>query len=247
MLLTPEEAVRNKYSNPEYIKNFSGISLWSSEKKLIEKYFPGGSSVLDIGCGTGRVAIALNLLGYTATGIDILPAMLNVAEHQAREANANLSFLKMDAADMSSFSDGSFDHAIMAYNVYELIHGRSRRQKLISEVFRILKPNAHFILTVRSGFALGKRMVWWLLLPLHHPYFKSKFHGRCEWTAGDALLGASFHHYYNPFELKRMVKNHGFELIEFNSSTNIEGNQCATFFTNFSPGRALFYVLRKAL
>ena len=158
-MLTPKEAVRSMYSDPDYLKHFVSADLWPSEKTLIKKFFKAGGSVLDIGCGAGRVAIALSSEGYDATGIDILPPMLEAGKEQVARFGAKTKLLFMDAVDMGGLSSGSFDNAIMAYNAYELIHGKDNRRRVISETSRILKPGGHFILTIRSGFALGKRML----------------------------------------------------------------------------------------
>lgn len=245
MLLTPDKAIEQMYSDPDYLKRFVNIDLWEAEKVLIDKYFQPETSVLDIGCGAGRVAIALSVHGYKVVGIDILTAMLRQAAIQTEKYNAQVKYIKINAANMTAFHDECFDNVIMAYNVYELIYRSENRKKVISEIARVLKPGGYFILTIRSGFAFGKRLVWWLLLPIHYPYFRIKFSGKCEWCIGDALRGKSYHHYYNPFTLKKMVMKFGFELVYFNSSKNIENNKTSTIFTNFSDDRALFYVMRK--
>jgi ubiquinone/menaquinone biosynthesis C-methylase UbiE len=45
-----------------------------------------GSPVLEIACGTGRVSIPTARLGFTVTGLDIVPGMLE----QARRKSAGL-------------------------------------------------------------------------------------------------------------------------------------------------------------
>jgi len=57
---------------------------------------PPGSAVLELGCGTGRIAFALAEQGLSVTGIDIAPAMLNQAKSRlataAEEVKARVEF-----------------------------------------------------------------------------------------------------------------------------------------------------------
>jgi len=72
----------------------------------------GPRSVLDAGCGTGRVAIELARRGMDVVGIDADPAMLAVARRRAPELEwrlADLATLKL--------APGSFDAAVLAGNV----------------------------------------------------------------------------------------------------------------------------------
>ncbi len=55
----------------------------------------GGRSVLDAGCGTGRVSIELARRGYAVTGVDADPAMLDAARAKAPE----LTWINGDLAD----------------------------------------------------------------------------------------------------------------------------------------------------
>jgi SAM-dependent methyltransferase len=52
----------------------------------VSYYVPAGGSVLDLGCGTGELAIALAVAGMRATGCDISPEMLRVAAHAERSS-----------------------------------------------------------------------------------------------------------------------------------------------------------------
>jgi SAM-dependent methyltransferase len=53
--------------------------------RLLGKYRPGATSILDLGCGTGRHDIVFAGKGYVVTGVDRSEEMLTVA-------NSNLSF-----------------------------------------------------------------------------------------------------------------------------------------------------------
>ena len=60
---------------------------------LLAKWIPSGSSVLEIGCGSGRDALFLASLGYTVTALDGSGSMIAEARKKlsAQEA-ANVSF-----------------------------------------------------------------------------------------------------------------------------------------------------------
>ena len=56
-----------------------------------------GRSVLDLGCGTGRIAIAAALLGATpVVGVEVDDSLLPVARTAARTAGASVAFHALD-------------------------------------------------------------------------------------------------------------------------------------------------------
>ena len=46
---------------------------------LIQKYTPGAKTILDIGCGTGNYAFAMQKLGYQVDGVDSSSQMIQIA------------------------------------------------------------------------------------------------------------------------------------------------------------------------
>lgn len=88
------------------------------EARLVMAFTP--ESVLDAGCGTGRVALELARLGVFVVGVDRDASMLAVArrlgDELAKELPAlRLSFLQADLAELDT--GGTFDVVVMAGNV----------------------------------------------------------------------------------------------------------------------------------
>lgn len=73
----------------------------------------GGNRVLDAGCGTGRVAIALADRGHTVVGVDVDAGMLSAA----RAKQPALTWIEADLADLGAHLHDVFDLAVMAGNV----------------------------------------------------------------------------------------------------------------------------------
>jgi SAM-dependent methyltransferase len=79
------------------------------EAELVRAFDP--SSVLDAGCGTGRVAIELARHGIDVVGVDVDPSMIAEARRRAPE-------LEWVRADLSTLSLGRrFDVVVLAGNV----------------------------------------------------------------------------------------------------------------------------------
>ena len=58
-----------------------------------------GGEILELGCGTGRVAVALAADGQRVTGVDLSPAMLEIARQQA-EAHGVTGRLTLTQGDL---------------------------------------------------------------------------------------------------------------------------------------------------
>ncbi len=72
------------------------------------------SRVLELGCGAGRVAIALGKLGHRVTGLDVDPAFIDLARARSKSLSAAPDWV---VADMRDFSlAGAFDVVIAPFN-----------------------------------------------------------------------------------------------------------------------------------
>ena len=80
------------------------------EATFVRRFSP--SSVLDAGCGTGRVAVELARHGISVVGVDVDPAMLATARRLAPA----LSWVEGDLATVELPAE-AFDVAVLAGNV----------------------------------------------------------------------------------------------------------------------------------
>jgi ubiquinone/menaquinone biosynthesis C-methylase UbiE len=118
-----------------------------------------GESVLDVGCGTGSLAIAAKrLVGSAGTvhGIDASPEMISRAEKKARKAGAGVVF-KNAFAQALPFPDTRFDVVTATLMLHHL--PKNARQECIHEIRRVLKPGGRVLVVDferstrgRSGF-----------------------------------------------------------------------------------------------
>jgi SAM-dependent methyltransferase len=122
---------------------------------------PAGSSVLDVGCGTGRHAIEFARRGYKATGLDISSGMLDVARKNADKAGVEVDWVRADATDFSF--DRKFDAAVCLCEggVGLLEQGEEAEQhdaSILSNIANCLRPNAPFVMTALNGYSIIRQM-----------------------------------------------------------------------------------------
>ena len=72
----------------------------------VEEAQASGGPVLELACGTGRVAIPIAQTGVPVVGLDNSSAMLKVARVKARKLRLTTSVLRFTRGDMRNFSLG---------------------------------------------------------------------------------------------------------------------------------------------
>ena len=106
-----------------------------------------GSPVLDIGCGTGRVAFAIAQAGFQVTGIDESEAMLKLAEQHLetnRSLAARVRLPRQSALEYQS--ETRFRLAIMAVNTFGHFLTKQVQLKLLRNVRRHLVPGGILVI-----------------------------------------------------------------------------------------------------
>jgi ubiquinone/menaquinone biosynthesis C-methylase UbiE len=91
---------------------------------------------LDVGCGTGVVAITARRAGAVVTGLDLTPELLAVAKENAAIAEVDDVIWKEGDAESLPFRDGEFDVVLSQF-----AHIFAPRPEVAArEMLRVLKP-----------------------------------------------------------------------------------------------------------
>lgn len=121
-----------------------------------------GERLLDVGCGTGRHAVALAAMGAVVTGVDLSPAMLERARARAAAAGVHIELLEADARDLPpglepydvaiGLCEGAF--CLVADDVEPLAHDRA----ILTSIYESLRPGGRLAL---NGLNAGRLLAAW--------------------------------------------------------------------------------------
>ncbi|HML16068.1 MAG TPA: class I SAM-dependent methyltransferase [Bryobacteraceae bacterium] len=115
-------------------------------------YFEKGTTVLDIGCGTGEDAVRLSNAGLRVTAIDTSPAMVALARSRGVQA-------RVLAAEELAHVEGRFDVVMSNFGALNCIERLSAiREPLAKRV----KPEGYAIFCLLGKFCLWET-VWFLI------------------------------------------------------------------------------------
>lgn len=106
--------------------------------------------ILDLGCGTGRVALDLAERGHEVTGIDSEPELVETLRARASDRGLGVDAL---AADARTFDLGrTFGLAISPMQVVQLLGGPDGRGKMLRAVRAHLDPGRFFAVALANPF-----------------------------------------------------------------------------------------------
>jgi len=164
-------------------------SQFEHGKLLVEELnIKKGDYILDIGCGTGRLAEKISeQIGNKGCiyGIDPAEYRISVARKKLKgKCLSNIFFEVGRGEDLSAFADNSFDTVVM-----NVVFGWITDKKTtLAEVYRVLKPNGLVGITTSSKGLPGPLMMITDELLKREPYVSHSSTDSGKSITADALL-----------------------------------------------------------
>ena len=139
----PRSALRN-------LRNKMKVLRKVREQKVLDriKQFVKGGRLLDVGCGTGSVAVASNDAGFEGYGLDISDIAIDIAKSHGLEN------MRKGTIHDTDYPDAHFD-ALLMMSVLEHEHFPTRA---LEAAHRLLKSGGHLFIKV-PNYACWNRVV----------------------------------------------------------------------------------------
>jgi SAM-dependent methyltransferase len=197
MVMRPDdlqEYGRRRYATARIVNYWGSDNLVTGgltplETTALEKTGLSGGRALVLAMGGGREAIPLARMGFAVTGLDYIPAAVEMARENAAKQGVQLDAQVGDYAALATLP-GGFDLAVFTCQMYSSIPTRKRRLGLLKKIHAALKPGGWFL----CGF-------WWNPVLSFSPrveWLRKMFAclslGNFWYEPGDVLGGVEFIH-----------------------------------------------------
>ncbi len=220
------------FENESFWQNFGPVMFdsqrWAEAPGIAESVIKiagltKGSSVLDAGCGPGRISVELAAKGLNVTGVDIIQSELDAAKDSADAEGVKLDLVN---CDLRSFkSQKKFDCAINLYTSFGYCDTIEEDFQILKNIADSLRDDGFFILECTSRetailyFTDGEWFERSGLTVLTQFSVEGAWEGlRSKWTIinreGQRIEHEFVQRLYSAIELKRMMMRAGFNSVE---------------------------------
>ena len=132
-----------------YDRAIAWLSLGQADRikrRIVDELVEPEMQVLDVGCGTGTLAVLAARKGAQVTGFDVSAGMLDVARQkvEAEGLAEKIELAEMGVAGMEKLPPAGFD-LVASTLVFSELSGDERRYAL-RHAHRVLKPGARLVL-----------------------------------------------------------------------------------------------------
>lgn len=219
----------SKYANPEeYDETYKS---YTADLEFIETHLGENTQlIIELACGTGRLAIPLAKQGHLVYGVDIDAGMLKYAQHKADTEGLVLQLSVQDCTQLNLPIKSNLIY--MTGNSFQHFLTNESQDALFTSVKRHLNPKGEFIFDTRNPILheLSNVNIFEELIEQNGETTKvisqevyNHLTQILECTSTYISLNNEYQdhiklRYTYPLELKRLLQQHGFELINLYGS-----------------------------
>ncbi len=109
--------------------------------------------VLDIGCGTGKLAVEFSRAGYSVTGLDLSENMLSLAYNRSLEAGETIQFIQGDMRELDEV--GKYDAVTCFSDSLCYMENEDEVSAVFQGVRESLYSGGYFLFDVHSLFKVN--------------------------------------------------------------------------------------------
>ena len=115
---------------------------------FIEPYLSASSSILDVACGTGTLAILLKLKGYDVEGLDLSDSIIEIAKEKSKINHLSIPFY---VADMTNFKlEKTYDMVTCFFDSFNFLKNIQLVNSTLVNIYTHLKPGGYLIFDLFS-------------------------------------------------------------------------------------------------
>jgi SAM-dependent methyltransferase len=183
--------------------------------------------VLDLCSGPGRHAVELAKRGFTVTGVDRTPFLMEKARARAVEAGVEVEWVESDMRDF--VRPGAFDLALNLFTSFGYFDDKSEDLKVLANLYESLRPGGILVMEMMGKERLAKiflrssadRLADGKMLVERREVIDEWTRCRNEWTLidGQTVRTMRFHHtVYSAQELRDRLEATGFTEVRMYGS-----------------------------
>jgi ubiquinone/menaquinone biosynthesis C-methylase UbiE len=146
------------YRDPQIADFYDLENVWGIDDDYCQTLAVSASSVLDLGCGTGRLATALASEKRAVVGVDPAKAMLDIA--RAKKSGDKVTWIEGDARELRL--DREFDLVLLTGHAFQAFLNETDQRAVLKTIAKHLAPNGRFIFDSRNPVA--EEWLEWKLL-----------------------------------------------------------------------------------
>src|SRR5690348_3432026 len=125
------------------------VEDFDEDRPLIEQWARSlRGPLLDLACGTGRMALRMAELGYQVTGVDITPEMIDWARQKGTKQGVSIDWVVADARTFQL--QKQFPFIYMLENVFQFFLTRADQEAMLARVREHLLPEGCFLFETRN-------------------------------------------------------------------------------------------------